>query len=294
MELRNLRAFAMVIEKGSFSAAAQALGTTQPTISKCISQLEHDCGFPLLERLGRSIRITTAGEIVHRRSQSILFEHRSLLGDLADLKGLKRGHLKLGISPLGSGPLFATLFSEYRRRYPKITIELREEGSHRLKEAILSGEIELGMSLPPVSEEFNSRTLCKDPLMVLLPLNHPLATKKSVKLRQLSRDPFVLFEAGFALNALITEACQKRGFVPIEAAHSSHADFISDLVASGFGIGFLPQLVAASQNHPAVHRVPLDETDIVWHLSLIWRRHAHLSIAAQSWLDLIEENHRRE
>jgi DNA-binding transcriptional LysR family regulator len=290
MEMRNLRAFVQVVNKGGFSAAAKVLGTTQPTVSKAIVQLEHDCGFPLLDRLGRGVRMTAAGESVYRRGLAILAEHENLLGDLADLKGLKRGQLKLGIPPLGSGPLFASLIAEYRRRYPQIEILLREEGSHRLKEAVLAGEIELGASLLPVEDEFLFQEMRDDPIMVLLPLNHPLAQRDSLKLKELSDAPFILFEAGFALNELIVGACQNRGFTPMEAARSSHSDFITALVASGLGIGFLPRTVVSLQSHFAVRSIVLDEPDVRWRLGLIWQRHTNLSPAAESWIELVRES----
>lgn len=290
MELRDLRTFVAVVEHGGFSAAARHLGTTQPTVSKSLGQLEHDCGFTLVDRLGKGIRVTAAGEIVYRRSQAILAEHQNLLGDLSDLKGLKRGLLKIGLPPLGSGPLFASLFTEYRKRYPHIEIDLREEGSHRLKEAVLTGEIELGVSLLPVSEEFHFQPLQQHPILALLPLNHPLAQEPSLRLSQLADHPFVLFEAGFALNTQIIDACQRRGFTPTEAARSSHGDFIAALVASGLGVGFLPQMVASLQVYQPIRAILLDEPDVHWNLGLIWRRNAHLSIAAQSWLQLVRES----
>lgn len=289
MELRNLRAFIQVVEQGGFSAAAKVMGTTQPTVSKAINQLEHDCGAPLLDRLGRSVRMTPAGEMVYRRGVTMLVERENLLGDLADLKGLKRGQLKMGIPPLGSAPLFASLISEYHKRYPEIEIQLREEGSHRLKEAVLSGEIELGASLLPVGEEFDSQKMRDDPIMVIVPAGHPLAIANSLKLVQLANIPFILFEAGFALNSLILDACQGRGFTPIESTRSSHSDFITALVASGLGIGFLPKLVVSLQGNLAVRAIPLNECDVRWKLGLIWRRHANLSVAAQSWIELVRE-----
>lgn len=291
MELRNLRAFVRVVECGGFSAAAKALHTTQPTISKSVNQLEHDCGVSLLDRLGRGVRLTPAGETVYRRGVTMLIEHENLLGDLADIQGLKRGQLKMGIPPLGSGPLLAALIAEYHKRYPEIQIELREEGSYRLKEAVLSGEIELGASLLPVGEEFHIQEMCDDPIMVLLPASHHLAGESSLKLKQLADIPFILFEAGFALNSLILEACQARGFTPLETTRSSHSDFISALVASGLGIGFLPRLVVSFQGNFAVRAILLDEPDVRWKIGLIWRRQANLSIAAQSWIALAREAH---
>lgn len=287
MELRGLEVLVEVMRQGGFSAAARALGTTQPTVSKAIHQLEHDCGGPLLERLNRGVRLTGAGEAVYRRAAAMITEREHLRAELADLRGLQRGRLKLGLPSLGSSTLFAPLFAAFRKRYPGIEIELHEQGSKRLEEAVHAGEIELGVTLQPVPPEFEWQAVCDEPLLALLPAGHVLSRRRSLKFAELAREPFILFERGFALNAIIATACRRRRIELTEAARSGHADFIIALVAAGLGVALLPRLVVAARAPLSVPTVLVDETDLRWQPGFIWRRGAVLSPAANHWLALV-------
>src|ERR1700747_3778687 len=154
MELRTLRAFVEVVRQGGFSQAAKTVFATQSTISKAIKQLEDEIGVPLLDRVGHRSRPTAAGEIVYQRAIRMLTERDDLIAELDELRGLKRGTLKLGLPPVGSSTLFAPLFAVYRNRYPGVEIRLVEHGSDRLEELVASGELELAASLLPVSDDF--------------------------------------------------------------------------------------------------------------------------------------------
>lgn len=290
MDLRTLRAFVEVVRRGGFSAAAEAIHASQPTVSKAVKQLEEELGAPLLDRLGHEIRMTAMGEVVYRRAQVMLAERDNLIAELAELRGLRRGRLRIGIPQLGSSIIFAPLVTQYRRRYPEIDIDLVEQGSNRLKDAVRAGEIELAASIAPIEDEFARLSLRDEPLMLLLPPGHRLAGRQKVRLAELQEDNFILFEAGFALNSLIVEACRKRGFTPREAARSSQPDFIMVLVATGLGVALLPRLVTASHSDLPVQLALLDEPDVRWQLSLIWRRGTALSPAARAWLDLVQSD----
>lgn len=288
MELRNLRALVEVSRQGGFSKAAKVLGATQPTITKAVQQLEHDCGAQLLERLGHSVQLTSAGEVVLRRASAMLAEQEHLVAELADLRGLEKGRLKLGLPLLGSSILFAPLVAGFRKRYPGLEIELHEHGSRRLEEAVRSGEIELGASLWPVPEDFDWQEICDEPMMALLPAGHPLSGRSSVKLKELSTSPFVLFDRGYALNAIIATACRKRHITLTEAARSGHPDFIIALVSAGLGVALLPRIVVTSRSEAlSVETVLVDEKDLRWKLGMIWRHNATLSPAATRWLSLL-------
>jgi DNA-binding transcriptional LysR family regulator len=167
----------------------------------------------------------------------MLAERDDLVAELDELRGLKRGTLRLGLPPVGSSTLFAPLFASYRSHYPGIDIRLVEHGSTRLEEILLAGEIELGAALLPVSADFDWQDVRSEPMMVLLPAGQALAAGASTDLARLKDLPFILFETGFALNRVILDACRRRGIQPIIAARSSQIDFIVELVATGLGIG---------------------------------------------------------
>lgn len=289
MELRHLRAFVEVARQGGFSRAARVLFSTQSTISKAVGQLEAQLGETLLERLPGGPRLTEAGELVYARAQAMLAEGEHMAAELADLRGLLSGRLRLGLPIFGSARLFAPLFAEYRRRHPGVEIELLEQGSARLEEALLAGEVELAVSLLPVSEAFAWQPVRDDPLAALLWADHPLAGRAAIKLAELRDMPLILFEQGFALNARIEAACRARGFAPHPAARSSQVDFIIALVAAGLGVALLPRILTEGRNLAPVETALLDETDLRWRAALVWRKGAKLSPAARAWLALARE-----
>ncbi len=289
MELRTLRAFVEVVRQGGFSAAAKALNATQPTISKAVKQIEDELGVSVLARIGHRSEITAAGEIVYRRAVAMLAMRDDLMAELNELRGLKRGVLRLGLPPIGSSILFAPLFAVYRSRYPDIDIRLIEQGSKRLEELLATGEVELAASLLPVSDDLDWLEVRQEPLMALLPGGHPSATRECIDLVSLKASPFILFETGFALNQVILDACGRHGFAPKVAARSAQIDFIIELVAAGLGVAFLPRLIAEQRTSAPIHRVLLNEPGTDWRMALAWRRGSFLSPAARAWLALARE-----
>jgi DNA-binding transcriptional LysR family regulator len=293
MELRTLRAFVEVVRQGGFTQAGKKLFATQSTISKAIKQLEDEIGVSLLDRIGHRSRPTAAGEIVYQRALRMLTEREDLIAELDELRGLKRGTLRLGLPPVGSSTLFAPLFAIYRKRYPGIDIRLVEHGSDRLEELVASGEIELAASLLPVSEDFQWQEVKREPLTVLVSANHELSRCRSLDLPSLRNLPFILFESGFALNRIILDACGRHGFEPSIVGRSSQIDFIVELAAAGLGIAFLPRMIAEQRKHPSVKRIPLSEPGTDWHMAMIWRRGGFQSHAAKAWLELVQHQRPR-
>ncbi|MFS8114999.1 LysR family transcriptional regulator [Rhizobium jaguaris] len=289
MELRTLRAFVEVVRQGGFSEAAKVVFTTQSAVSKAVRQLEDELGLPLLNRIGHRTTLTDAGEVVYRRALTILAGRDDLVAELAEMQGLSRGMLRLGLPPIGNDVLFAPLFAVFRSRYPGIEIKLVEQGAKRLEEMVLSGEVDLGASLLPVPEVFEWQSVRREPMHVLLPAGHPLGGRKTVPLAGLKGNPFILFESGFALNGVILGACRTAGFEPDIVARSSQINFIIELVAAGLGVGFLPRLIAEQRSRAGVSHALVVEPSMEWDMAWIWRRGGYLSHAARAWLDLARD-----
>ena len=290
MEFKQLRTFVEVAHQGGFTQAAQRLHISQSAVSKQVAQLEQRLSTPLFDRLGSHVRLTAAGNVVLQRAESMLRLHNELLNELDDLSELKRGELRLGLPLLGSDALFASLFAEYRRRYPNIRVQLLEGGSLNIEQAVLSGELELGGSLTPKNSVFAYQPFCDEPLDALLPADHPLAQDGSVRLEQLADTPFLLYQRSFVLNDRLLQACQQMGFTPKEGGRSGQADFLVALVAAGQGVVLLPSVVARGLVRPGVVRLKLIAPDYLrWDIAFIWRDGAYLSRAAQAWLELLRE-----
>lgn len=289
MDLRTLRAFVEVVRQGGFSAAAKAVFATQPTVSKAVKQLEDEVGTALLSRAGHRVRLTSAGELVYRHAVAMLAEREHLREELADLGGLARGRLRLGLSRLGSSYMFGHLVAEFHRRHPGIDLHLVEHGALHLAKILLDDELDLAMCMLPIPDGLDWQLVHDEPLMVLLPPGHGLAGRPSCTLANLADSPFILFESGFALNPQILAACQRHGFTPRVVAYSGQADFIQSLVAAGLGVAFLPRLIVADGVRPPITCTLLEDDELRWRVTLAWRRDSALSPAAAAYLRLVRE-----
>lgn len=289
MELRNLKALVEVARQGGFSQAAQTLFSTQSSVSKTVRQLEDELGETLFTRASRGARLTEAGERVYARAVTMLAEAEHIQAELQELRGLLAGKLRLGLPLFGSARLFAPLFATFRSRYPGVEIELLEQGSAYLESAVLSGEVELAVSLLPVSDSFEWQAVHDAPLMALLWPEHPLWKERTIRLTDLASSPFILFEHGFLLNSRIEAACKLCGFTPSVSARSSQMDFIVALAAAGLGVPLVPRIMVEGRRLVPLRAVRVDEPDLRWKAALVWRRNARLSPAARAWLSLTQE-----
>ena len=289
MNLRTLRVFVEVVRQGGFSQAAEVVSLTQSSVSKAVRTLEDELGTPLLNRIGHKSELTAAGEIAFRRALVLLAERNDLIAEINELRDLKGGTLRIGLPPVGCGVLFAQMFATYRSRYPRVNIELIEHGSKKLRECLEAGEVDLAALLIPIDETFAYQQVRNEPLVAVLPDAHSLSRRKRINFSDLADSPFILFEEGFALNALIMAACDRRGIVPRVTARSGQIDFIADLVAAGLGVAFLPRMLAQKHKHAGIALVPLEEPDTDWNIALAWRAGAHLPPAAIAWLELAKE-----
>lgn len=290
MQIRTLEAFVEIIRQNGFSAAAKILNSTQSTVSKSLAQLESRYATKLVNRNKGKIELTAAGEYVFRHAQRILAEEDAMAREIAELKGLKRGVLKIGLPPIGSSELFAPVLARYTASHPHIDINIVEHGSKKLEELVLSGAIELAGSLVPIANGFDYQDVRNDPVVALMPTN--LAGERTtITTKELVEYPFVLFASQFALTPLVINTFHKQGLQPIVSARSSQIDFLFGLVAAGMGVGFLPRMIAEKRNVKNVKMVEISDTIIEWHMALIWRSNSHISFAAREWLRLSSQYH---
>ncbi|AHI24972.1 LysR family transcriptional regulator [Komagataeibacter xylinus] len=287
MDINTLRLFIAVVREGGFSQAAKAVLSTQSTVSKAVKRLEDELDLVLIDRAAPGITLTDAGDVVLRRAQTILAERDDLLVELRELRGLKHGELRLGLPPIGSDTLFAPTFVAFRDRYPGIRIQLIERGCQDLMDLLRAGEIDLAGLLLPFPDEFSWQDVCVEPVVAVVAAAHPLTAHRSVSIAAFADSPFLLFETGFSLNQIVLAACRRSGFTPKVTARSTQVEFLFDLIAAGLGIGFLPRMMVETRQHDGIRAIALDDPDMLWHMTLAWRRGGYLSGAAKEWLRLM-------
>jgi DNA-binding transcriptional LysR family regulator len=303
MELRALRYFVELVKQKSFTAAAERMHVTQPTISKMIKALELEIGAPLLLRESRQLALTDVGEIVYRRGLDVLAAHAELQAELGELGALTRGALTVGLPPMG-GPLFTPIVAAFRQRYPHIELKLFEQGSKAIEALLLNGELELGVVLQPVDAAiFELMPVTSQPLWLIAqrgsrwdqgkPDNpgNPGQRAEPVALAELRDEPFVFYGESYALNDVILNACRADGFTPTVVGRSGQWDFMASLVQAGMGIALLPMPYCQRLDPAAFICRPLVKPEILWDIAIGWRRNAYLSRAARAWLEVARETH---
>lgn len=291
MDLKVLRYFIEIVDAGGFSQASEQVHLTQPTLSKAIAQLEQELELTLLERgkRGTQVKLTPAGEVVYRHAKSLLDGRQAMVNELAALRNLSAGELKLGLAPLGSAELFAPVIAQFRQRYPAIDMHLLVRGGVEQNLAIQKGEIELATGIIEFNQDFDGIRLFNDPMVVALPKDHLLATQSQLSFIDLQGHSQVMFETEYTLHTMVLNACRRAGFAPIQVTRVTQADFGIALVAAGTGLMVLPRSIATRYSVAGVAIIPLLDDELKWELSLFWRRSQVLSFAAKAMIDLVKQ-----
>ena len=246
MELRHLRYFVAVAEELSFTRAAERLHIGQPPLSHQIQMLESEVGAQLLERSKRWVRLTEAGKLFLDDARRVLSLSEQAMQTARRAQRGEAGELRVGFTfstPLT--PLFATVVNRYRQRYPGVTLTLHEMATLRQMDALGARELDLGLIRPPevpIPDGLATEVLRQDPLVLVLPLGHPLARQQAVAISDLQGLPFVMYpkNAGTGIYPQIFRLCRAAGFLPTIAMEAGEASTIIGLVAAGCGISVLP------------------------------------------------------
>lgn len=287
MDILHLTYFLEVARQKSFTKASQTLHVSQPSISKVIKTLENELGVTLLERSGREVELTDAGEAVFKRVQRVVSEFKNLTNELSDVIDLKRGEVIIGLPPMIGARFFPKPIAQFRQAYPLIQLKLIEEGAKQIEASVQDGTLDLGVvALPGSREDFETFAFLNEPLRVVLYRDHPLAHHASLSLAMLSQESFVLYREDFSLFDHILRQCALNGFEPRIACQSSQWDFIAEMVGAKLGIALLPETICKGLDAQRFITIPLTNPVIPWNLAIIWKKDRYLSFAAREWLRL--------
>jgi DNA-binding transcriptional LysR family regulator len=246
IDLRHLRYFVAVAEELHFGRAAARLGISQPPLSQQIQHLERTMGVVLLERTNRRVRLTPAGAVLLERA-------RRLLGAMEEAveatRGAARGEVGTLSVAFAASVMFLALpriIREFRVRYPGVHLELRELPTGTQIEALLAGELDVGFLRQPADNPLlHLEPVMRDPLLIALNAQHPLARRARVPLAALAQERFVLFPRDLApgLYALVLSLCREAGFVPHVVQESRELYTTVSLVEAGMGVTIVPASV---------------------------------------------------
>ncbi|MGB4343414.1 MAG: LysR family transcriptional regulator [Moraxellaceae bacterium] len=285
MDTAALSAFMEVARTASFSQAAEHLHLTQPAVSKRISVLEESLGVSLFDRVSRQVSLTEAGRALLPRAQQILLDLEDMKRAVGNLSGPVTGTLKIGTSHHIGLHRLPPALRAFSTRYRQVRLDLRFIDSEEAYEAVLSGDLELGIvTLPPEKDErLIAREIWVDPLAFVAGRDHPLAHQTQVSLADLTGHPAILPSSSTFTRQIASRLFQESGLEMQVSMTTNYLETIKMMASIGLGWSVLP---ASMADHELVI-LNIDGITLKRSLGVVYHPRRILSRAAQAMLDLL-------
>lgn len=292
VKLEWLRSFVAVAELEGFTKAAQHLRISQPAISTHIKELEENLKVPLFEKIGNRVRLSHSGEAVLGEARAILQGVRQLRDVAVESETGIGGVLTVGASTTPGNYVLPRLLGEFERLYPAVRTHLVIGNSTRILQRLDANEVDLGaVGIHPPSDQYVTRPLCDDELVVFAPLRHPLARRRvQIPLAELARERFILRESDSATRRL-TEGWLAGMKIAPAVMELGCPETVKRAVGAGLGIGILTKFAIsrdAGEQDFAALRVP--GFPIRRPLFMVHLRQKRLTRTMTAFLDLLKSS----
>lgn len=249
MELRHIRYFLALADEGNFTRAAAKLGIGQPPLSQQIRDLENEIGAALFHRVPHGAELTAAGEAFRAEAKTAVdaAEKAKLAAQRANRGEI--GRLSLGFTASSAfNTIVTSTIREFRNRWPQVRLSLTEMNTNALMERLMRGEIDAAFIRPGLEDPRNVRLKRFDdePMLIALPVHHPLAERDRVPIAALAHEPFILFPrmVGLSLYDDIAAACREAGFELMVTQEAPQIPSVVNLVAANLGVSIVPASIA--------------------------------------------------
>lgn len=259
LDLHTIRVVRAIADHGSISAAARALGFSQPAVSQHLRRVESRLGMPIVVRAGRSVRLTEPGQLIARHALAISAALDAANGDLAALSGFASGTVRVAAFPSASSTLIPRLLHDLRSRHPGIAVNYVECEPPEATALLRDGAVDLAVTFSypgdraenhrATQSQLESVPLFTEQVMIVLPADHPQATQRVLQLETLRTERWI---AGCPLcRGHLLAACAAVGMTPVIDLETDNAVAVLNLVAAGLGVALLPRLALATSPVPA-------------------------------------------
>jgi DNA-binding transcriptional LysR family regulator len=289
MELHSLRVFLSVATEKSFSRAAEKMLRTQPAISLSIQRLETQLGEKLIDRSAKDMLLTDAGRIVLEYARRFENLQGDLENALAELRDKSAGRLTIGANESSTLYLLDHI-ERFRRKFPKVKVQIRRSLSSRIPAELLDGDLELGiLTFDPEDERLISKVIYTDHLAFIVSPQHALAGRAEVSITELGGETFIAHNVVSPYRALVVREFQ-RYKVPLNMdLEMPTIEAIRKMVQRNEGVAFLPRMVVEDEvQHGIVCEVRVTEMKVDRPIRLVYPARRALSHAAQAFLEVVE------
>ena len=288
MDFDQLRTFLEVAKQSSFSRAGQKVFRSQSAVSAQIRQLESEYGERLLDRSGKTVRLTPAGEVFREYAQRMLSVRDESLRAVADQGSDPRGVLAIGANEATCLYVLPDVFAEYLRLYPSVQISIYRNFSHKILERLDAGAIDVGIvTLPVKMPSLKVRTIYRDRLMLMVSADNPLAKHEKVPISMIVEQPLILPRTGYTRQIMDKLFRPYRPQLQVRMELPS-IGMIKSFVAAGLGVSLISSSFARDEVQSGrVKLVGLKDNELWRELGLAYRRNRSLPRAAQAFVGLL-------
>lgn len=294
--LRQLRYLVALSEVRHFRKAAEAMGISQPSLSLQISNLEDLLGVLLVERGRGPVTLTPEGREVLVRAARIVDEVHGIIDLTASLKTGLAGTIRLGTTPTIGPYLMPYVVERLHTRYPELRLYIREVAPRDLRGELLMGRLDVILTqLPEGGGDLTTRRLFREPLLLAMPDDHPLASRVDVTEADLADLNVLSLGPDYALHDQIAALCHQHGAIIARDYEGTSLDAIRQMVGMGMGVAFLPRLYARSEIDSRSSNVvvkPFRRSTVMRSIGMVWRS-ASSPVMFDRLSDIIKEASRQ-
>ncbi len=289
--LRQLRVFLAVAQQQNFSRAGEAVGLTQPAVSRSITDLEQQLGVQLLHRSTRDVELSDAGRLLQGRATRVLDELDAALLEVRGLATQRHGRVRVASSPTLSAHLMPECIARCARQHPGLQLQLLDRIQQGALDSVRAGDVDFGVVIDPTEpEDLHCEAILSEPFCLVCPANHALAQRLEVHWRELAGHPLVLLDHASGSRRLIDRVLEQHAPDCQVVQQVGHTTTIFAMVQAGLGIAVVPRLAVAQpgmESAGLVHRrlLPVVERQIM----LVHRRHRRLAPVVQLVWDLVRD-----
>lgn len=275
-----------IIELGSFTKAAKALGYTQSSISQMIASLENELGIKLLTRSRLGVKLTIEGNELYPFIERSILQYRAMQEKANEIKGLDTGIIRVGTITSITCHWMPQLIRGFEELYPHVQFLFHDGDYTTIQEWIKTGAVDFGFITPPAVTDMETIHVKNGEMLAVLPKNHPLAAQTSVSIEQLAGEPFILLEEGHYSEPI--NAFHAAGLEP-DIKYTIHDDFaIMTMVEAGLGISIMAELMLRRTNYDIVC-LPVNPP-VYRELAIGYKDKNSLPIASKYFIDYLLDN----
>jgi LysR family transcriptional regulator, low CO2-responsive transcriptional regulator len=290
LDSRQLRAFTTLARTGSFTQTARELHLTQSAISHSMKALEGDVGCRLLDRLGKKVALTQAGEQLLHHAAKIVLEMDSARSSLGKLGKWGKGRLRLGASTTACQYIIPPVLREFKESFPEHVISIEPGDTSGMVSALLGHRIDLALSLEPANEsQLEFHPLFTDELSFLVGAQHPWAQAGRVERDEITKQNFILYGKSSVTFKLVEEYFRKENMVLNAVLEVGSMEATKELVKLGLGVAVLAPWIAQKEiEDRSMVLLPLGRRKLQRRWGILHWRGKRLDLAEETFVTLCE------